>query len=200
MNKIPLVTLERYPDYLYYLRGLDLDGGACVSSGAIAKALGLGEVLVRKDLAFADCVGRPKTGYVKTELLGAIERALCCDSLKRAAVVGVGGLGGTLLSYTGFSAYGISLVCGFDIDSEKIDEKAEKPVYDIEALAEGIERHNVSLALICVPSSAARDVCQRLVEAGVRKILSFVPNLSVPDGVTVRYIDIAANLAVLASM
>ena len=49
MNKdIPEFSLQRMPVYLNYLRTLPDDGNYnFISSGAIAQALGLGEVLVR---------------------------------------------------------------------------------------------------------------------------------------------------------
>ena len=61
---IPEFSLQRMPVYLNYLRSLPDDGAyGYISSGAIAQGLGLGEVLVRKDLAYTGCAGKPKVGY-----------------------------------------------------------------------------------------------------------------------------------------
>ena len=62
-NELPLISLQRMTVYLNYLKGMPV-GKRFVSSGHIAKALDLGEVLVRKDLAFTSAVGRPRVGYV----------------------------------------------------------------------------------------------------------------------------------------
>ena len=48
---IPKATLGRLPLYLQYLRSLPESGTSTISATAIAKALSLGEVQVRKDLA-----------------------------------------------------------------------------------------------------------------------------------------------------
>ena len=68
MNKdIPVISLQRLPIYLNYLKSLPEDR-TYVSSGLIAEALGMGEVLVRKDLAYTSATGRPRVGYVAKEL------------------------------------------------------------------------------------------------------------------------------------
>lgn len=73
MNKdIPVISLQRLPVYLNYLKSLPEDK-IYVSSGLIAEALGMGEVLVRKDLAYTSAVGRPRVGYDKGELISALE-------------------------------------------------------------------------------------------------------------------------------
>ena len=52
MNKdIPVIALQRLPVYLNYLKSMPADR-MYVSSGLIAEALEMGEVLVRKDLAY----------------------------------------------------------------------------------------------------------------------------------------------------
>ena len=69
------------PVYLNYLRTLPDDGTYnYISSGAMAQALGLGEVLVRKDLAYTGCAGRPKVGYVREDLIQELERFLGYDN------------------------------------------------------------------------------------------------------------------------
>ena len=89
---IPEISLQRLPIYLNYLKSLP-EGDKYISSGAIAAALGMGEVLVRKDLAYTSSSGRPKVGYVRAELIAAIEEYLGCNKKKNAVLVGVGGLG-----------------------------------------------------------------------------------------------------------
>ncbi len=200
-SNIPVTSLQRLPVYLNYLKTLGGDV-THISSGAIARALGMGEVLVRKDLAYTSAQGRTRVGYVLTELIAALEEYLGCNDKKNAAIIGAGGLGRALLAYGGFCNYGIELVAGFDDDPEKIGkEVAGKPILDFAALDSGIRDLGVTLAVICVPANYAQIVADRLVECGVKAILNFAPVLlHVPDGFTVRNIDVAANLAILYSM
>lgn len=202
MNKdIPNFSLQRLPVYLNYLRALPEEGNLYISSGAIAKALGFGEVLVRKDLAYTSCVGRPKVGYVREELIAALEEFLCCNAQKNAVIVGVGGLGRALLSYGGFARYGINLAAGFDIAPEKVGATvAGKPILDVSEIGKACEEYGATLAIIAVPATGAQQIAETLARAGIKGILNFAPvQLSVGEGVNVINIDVAANLAVLAS-
>ena len=115
---IPEISLQRLPVYLNYLKSLS-DDVKYISSGAIAAALGMGEVLVRKDLAYTSSAGRPKVGYVRAELVVALEEFLGCNIKKNAVLVGAGGLGRALLAYGGFSNYGIEIVEAYDADPSK---------------------------------------------------------------------------------
>lgn len=61
IRDIPEISLQRLPVYLNYLKSLS-DDEKYISSGAIAQALGMGEVLVRKDLAYTSQFGAPQGG------------------------------------------------------------------------------------------------------------------------------------------
>ena len=199
-KELPLISLQRMPVYLNYLKSMPA-GIKFVSSGHIAEALDLGEVLVRKDLAFTSAVGRPRVGYSVEELIAAIEEFLCCNGKRNAVLIGCGALGKAILGYGGFGYYGIEIVAAFDSDTQKTGTSAAgKPVYDIADARREIPALNAKLAIMCVPAQAAQSVADMLVESGVKAILNFAPTtLKTPDGVKVRQIDVAANLAILAS-
>lgn len=198
---IPEISLQRLPIYLNYLKSLP-EGDKYISSGAIAAALGMGEVLVRKDLAYTSSSGRPKVGYVRAELVAAIEEYLGCNKKKNAVLVGVGGLGSALLSYGGFSKYGIDIVEAFDSDPEKIGTTVGgKAVRGDGELASAVNKYGALLAIVAVPAVAAQQVCDCLAASGVKGILNFAPvQLKAPESVVVRNIDVAASLAILASL
>ena len=199
-REIPLITLQRMPVYLNYLKGMPV-GTRFVSSGHIAESLGLGEVLVRKDLAFTTAVGRPRVGYVTEELISAIEEVLCYNGKRHAVIVGYGALGKAILGYGGFGYYGIEIVAAFDSDTQKTGVSSSgKPVYHISDARKEIARLNAKLAIVCVPAQAAQEVTNLLIESGIKAILNFAPTtLKTPAGVEVRQIDVAANLAILSS-
>ena len=199
-SDIPVTSLQRLPVYLNYLKSQTSEG--FISSGAIARALGMGEVLVRKDLAFTSAQGRTRVGYSRTELIAALEDYLGCNDKKQAVIFGAGELGKALLSYGGFLNYGIEIVAAFDNDSAKIGTYVGgKPIFDVENAAQKIKELSPRLAVLCVPASEAQAVTDLLIGCGVKKVLNFAPVLlRVPDGFIVRNIDVAANLAILSSM
>ncbi len=199
-SDIPVICLQRLPIYLNYLKSLE-GGETYISSGAIARALNMGEVLVRKDLAYTSATGRTRVGYNRDELVAALEDYLGCNNKKKAVIVGAGGLGQALLSYGGFINYGIEIAAAFDNDPSKIGKEiAGKPVFDVNNAQNGIRETGAELAVICVPAYHAQEVVDMLVNCGVNAILNFAPVLlKVPENVNVRNIDVAANLAILAS-
>ena len=199
-SDIPVTSLQRLPVYLNYLKSLNTDG--FISSGAIARALGMGEVLVRKDLAFTSAQGRTRVGYSRTELIAALEDYLGCNDKKKAVIFGAGELGKALMSYGGFSNYGIEIVAAFDNDSAKVGTYVGgKPVFSVEEASQKLAELTPRLAVICVPASGAQAVADALVESGIKKILNFAPVLlHVKESFIVRNIDVAANLAILSSM
>lgn len=200
-STIPVTSLQRLPVYLNYLKSLS-GTREFISSGAIAHALNMGEVLVRKDLAFTSAQGRTRVGYNTCELIAALEEYLGCNEIKNAVIFGAGGLGSALLSYGGFGNYGIRIVSAFDNNPlKKGSEVSGKPVLGVEEAPEFISRNNVKLAVICVPAKVAQEVTDILVRCNVKSILNFAPaQLTVPEGFNVRNIDVAANLAILSSL
>lgn len=200
-KEIPVISLQRLPVYLNYLKSLR-GKKTFISSREVADALGMGEVLVRKDLAYTSAVGRPRVGYLVDELISALEEYLCCNGDRRAVLVGAGALGKAVLSYGGFKNYGIEIVAAFDNDDRKCGKKiAEKPVYSLTNAEKVIKDERAELAIICVPAQVAQEVCDMLVECGIKAVLNFAPVLiRAPKSVAVRHIDVAANLAVLSSL
>lgn len=200
-KQIPKSVLKRLPSYLACVKKGDLSQKEYVSSAAIAVALGLGEVLVRKDLALVSGAGKPKKGYLRTELILHLSETLGCTVQKNAIVVGAGRLGVALLEYGGFSEYDITIEAGFDTDTNKIGTECKgKRIYDIKEIKSYCLYHGVQIGIITVPAQSAQEVCDLLVESGIKAIWNFAPiKLNTPDTVFVKSENMAASLAVLAS-
>lgn len=198
---ISKAALQRLPIYMTYLRSLP-DDRTHISATAIAAALRMGEVQVRKDLAaVCDGEGKPKVGYAVKQLIHSLGTFLGYDDLSDAVVVGTGRLGRALLDYRGFSEYGLRLIAGFDIDGSLAGKtETGKPIYPLSRFEELCNRLRTRVGILCVPAGCAQAVCDLMVKNGVRAILNFAPtHLSVPDSVELQNEDIAADLASLAS-
>ena len=75
--KISRTLLKRLPVYLAHLKNLPGEDDN-ISATTIARDLGLGHVLVRKDLAKISVEGRRRTGRSRQQLIRDIEG--CLDS------------------------------------------------------------------------------------------------------------------------
>jgi redox-sensing transcriptional repressor len=72
-------------------------------------------------------------------------------------------------------------------------------VRDLDDLPALVRDEAIAIGVIATPATAAQDVAERMVEAGLRSILNFAPAVvTVPEGVTVRKVDLAVELQILA--
>lgn len=193
---IPRKTIYRLSIYLRCLQRLNANAIRTVSSDALAKAAGVKPTQLRKDLAFVGQFGTRGLGYDVEILSQRISDLLGTNSLQPVILVGVGNLGSALLTYKGFQQEGFEIVAAFDLDAgRKRARGANTPIYPMEAMAKLIEERGVRMAILTVPASAAQDVANQLVAAGVGGILNFAPIvLSVPEDVTVNNVNLAIEL------
>ena len=199
-KEISKSTVKRLPIYLSYLKALPEVGSTHISATALAAALGMGEVQVRKDLALISDGGRPKIGYLREALIQDIEDFLGYTNTNDAVLVGAGKLGRALLGYGGFAEYGLNIVAAFDSDDALIGtSKSGKPIMHMSRLEEFCKKHKIRIGIITVPAEYAQGVCDRLIANGIQAIWYFAPkHLDVPDGILVQYENMAASLALLS--
>ena len=194
-------TLGRLPEYLKLLKSLSPEDNIYISATAIAKALSLGEVQVRKDLSAVSGAGKPKVGYETADLIIQLEEALGRYELTPAVLVGAGKLGKALLDYDGFRDFGVDIAAAFDQNSEtEVFGKNAKKIMPIDKLADYCKSNNIKIGIITVNGRAAQSVCDRMIEGGIEAIWNFAPaKLEVPDGVLVRQENLALSLAHLST-
>ncbi len=199
MCTIPKATLGRLPLYLNYLKSMPEVEGATISATAIAKALSLGDVQVRKDLAAVSGAGKPKIGYERASLVADIERHLGYEQLTNAVLVGAGKLGRALLDYDGFEKFGVRIIAGFDCNDEVVRiGKSSKEILPIKDINTYCTENNVRLGIITVGQGSAQEVCDKLVESGVGAIWNFAPcTLNVPADIVLKQENLALSLAYL---
>ena len=185
--------------YLSYIQGLPEDAPKNISATTIAEALQLNDVQVRKDLASVSSSGKPKVGYNVKDLIAELEAFLGYNDIDNAVIVGAGSLGKALLNYSGFKAYGLNIIAAFDLCEEPTEFQG-KTVFPIAQLGSFCRKVNVHIGIITVPASSAQDICDLLVESGIRAIWNFAPvHLVVPDGILVQNENMASSLALLSN-
>ena len=190
-------ALKRLPMYMSYLKSVE-ETTEYISSSAVAKALDLNDVQVRKDLA-AVCktAGIPKRGFLVQDLVDGISDFLGYEERTDAILVGAGNLGMALMSYKGFERYGIKIAAAFDTRSEVIDNKR---VFNISQLPEKCKKLKVKIGIITVPAHEAQNVCDILVESGIMGIWNFSPvHLKAPEDILVQNENMASSLTVLSN-
>ena len=198
-KKISQSVLKRLPGYLVYLKNMPKDGPEHISATALAAALGMGEVQVRKDLAIVSDGGRPKIGYQREGLIEDIEKFLGYNNTTDAVLIGAGKLGQALMGYSGFDEYGLNIVAGFDRSPSSDHTEEGKPIYLIDDLPRFCRENKILMGIITVPADHAQAVCDELIAGGVKAIWNFAPtHLEVPEGILVQNENMATSLAVLS--
>lgn len=198
-KEISKSVLKRLPGYLAYLKSIPEQGSPNISATALANALGMGEVQVRKDLAMVSDGGRPKIGYQRERLIEDIESFLGYDNTTDAVLIGAGKLGQALLGYHGFEEYGLNILAAFDIAPQVDKTDAGKPIMPMEKLEGFCRSHKVRMGIITVPAAHAQTVCDQLIDCGIKAIWCFASvHLDAPENILVQYENMATSLAVLS--
>jgi redox-sensing transcriptional repressor len=197
---IPEATVARLPVYLRALVALADSGIRTCSSEDLAGAAGVNSSKLRKDLSYLGSYGTRGVGYDVEYLRYQIAREIGVTQDLPVVIVGVGNLGHALANYSGFSSRGFRIVALLDVDPARVRDKVGGlPVRPYDDLEHVVADHHVAIGVIATPASAAQEVCDRLVSAGVTSILNFAPTvLAVPDGVAVRKVDLSIELQILA--
>lgn len=195
-SSVTKATLGRIPRYLKFLKELPSESFKHISATYIAKELELGEVQVRKDLNAISGAGKPKLGYVTTELIGKLEDCLGCNSVTSAVLVGAGKLGKALLDYDGFEKLGVKIVAAFDNNEAVLSQSGRVEIHPINQFEQFCKEKNIKLGIITVGEGSAQKVCDQMSESGITAIWNFAPcKLNVPEGTLVQNENLALSLA-----
>lgn len=189
--------MNRLPMYLTYLRSLP-DYQENISATVIAKALEIGDVTVRKDLARISHTGRRRTGRNRMQLIREIEDYLDCNANNGAVIVGTGKLGQALLEYDGFKEVGLNIMAGFDSLPAENQTESGKPIYHLNQLESFCKCYDVHIGVIAGPEEMTQMVCDRLVACGIHAIWNFTrTHPKVSGDVVLRNENFAVSLTSL---
>jgi redox-sensing transcriptional repressor len=200
VRAVPEATVARLATYLRVLGALAERSISTVSSEELAAAAGVNSAKLRKDLSYLGSYGIRGVGYDVATLIEQIRRTLGVTVRRAVALIGVGNLGQALAGYAGFVSRGFTIAALIDADPARIGSTVRGLVVEsIDDLDRVIVDKQIAIAILAIPASAAQDVCDRVVAAGVTSILNFAPVvLSVPSHVDLRKVDLAAELQILS--
>jgi redox-sensing transcriptional repressor len=197
---IPEATVGRLPVYLRALVDIAESGAVTVSSEDLAEAAGVNSAKVRKDLSHLGSYGTRGVGYDVAYLIHQIRRELGLTQDWPIVIAGIGNLGHALANYHGFPERGFNVAALVDVDPAKVGEPVGRlRIHHVDELPALVRLHRIAIGVIATPAAVAQEIADRMVVAGIRSILNFAPAvISVPDGVSVRKVDLAVELQILA--
>ena len=195
-DKIPDIIIGRLPVYLRALQRLAEKGVLNTSSQELGEMIGISAAQIRKDISQFGEFGKQGTGYSIPFLVERLRNILQVDRVWDMAIVGMGDIGHALARYNGFADRGFRVALVFDNDSNKIGQKVDQfEIFSTAVIVEKIKQHKIKIAVLTVPASAAQEIADQLVKAGIKAILNYAPiSINVPDEVHVQYIDPVTHL------
>jgi len=198
--RVPEATIARLPVYLRALHEFAEAGSGTVRSAALATAVGVGSATLRKDLSHLGSYGTRGVGYDVEHLVAQVSRELGVSQRCSVVLVGIGNLGRALAGYDGFAARGLAVAALLDSDPTLVGQQVGGLVVrHVDELPAVLSGSDISIGVIATPASAAQQVCDQLVAAGVTSVLNFAPVLlTVPDHVDLREVDLSVELLVLS--
>lgn len=200
-EQVSELTATRLSVYLRCLNTLDAAGVKTVSSRTLAEQFHLNAAQIRKDLAYFGEFGVRGVGYYVRELKRHLRVILGLDRTVKVAILGAGNLGLALADYPGFRQEGFDIVAMFDADRQKVGRKSKGGVRILEMsdFRKVVKRDAIDIVALAVPATAAQDVVNLAVAAGIRAILNFSPGtLKVPPGVKLKNVDLTVSLESLS--
>ena len=195
-DKIPDIIIGRLPIYLRALQRLAEQGIFNTSSQELGEMIGISAAQIRKDISQFGEFGKQGTGYSIPFLIERLQGILKINRVWDVIIVGMGDMGHALARYNGFMNRGFHVTMLFENDPKKVGAKVnDLEIFSTDVMAEKVKQNKIKVAMLTVPASAAQEVADQLVKAGIKAILNYAPiHLSVPKDVHVQHIDPATHL------
>ncbi len=195
-EKLSLGVAARLSRYLQVLTQARKMGKETISSQELADYTHVNSTQIRRDLSGFGKFGKRGVGYNVESLVTQIRKILRTSGQHNIALFGAGHLGTAIATSDIFADHGFRVVAAFDADAGKVGTQiGSLAVQGMGQMREEIEDRDIVVAVLAVPSAAAQQLADQLVDAGVKIIFNYSDALvQVPPEVTVHTSSPAVDL------
>jgi redox-sensing transcriptional repressor len=195
-EKLSLGVAARLSRYLQVLTQARKMGKDTISSQELADYTHVNSTQIRRDLSGFGKFGKRGVGYNIESLITQIRKILRTAGQHNIALFGAGHLGTAIATSDIFADHGFRVVAMFDVDERRVGaEIGPLTVQNNSGLVSVIEEQDIVVAVLAVPSAAAQQLADELVDAGVKIIFNYSDALlHVPPEVTVHTSSPAVDL------
>ena len=196
-ERLSLGVAARLSRYLQVLTQARKMGKETISSQELAEYTHVNSTQIRRDLSGFGKFGKRGVGYNVDSLVSQIRKILRTSGQHNIALFGAGRLGQAIAGSDIFADHGFRVVAVFDTDPNKVGRQVNEQlvVRASEELPTVVENDEIVVGVIAVPTEAAQQVADELVEAGVKIIFNYSEALlQVPPEVTVHTSSPAVDL------
>jgi redox-sensing transcriptional repressor len=195
-EKLALGVAARLSRYLQVLTQARKMGKETISSQELADYTHVNSTQIRRDLSGFGKFGKRGVGYNVDSLVTQIRKILRTSGQHNIALFGAGHLGTAIATSDIFADHGFRIVAVFDTDQDKVGNQiGPLSVRYNSELRQVIDNQDIVVAVLAVPTAAAQDLADDLVDAGVKIIFNYSDALlQVPPEVTVHTSSPAVDL------
>jgi redox-sensing transcriptional repressor len=195
-DRLSLGVAARLSRYLQVLTQARKMGRETISSQELSDYTHINPTQIRRDLSGFGKFGKRGVGYNVESLVAEIRKILRTSGQHNIALFGAGNLGQAIASSDIFADHGFQIVAIFDVEESVIGmQVGDLQVRDFSGLEQVVSDEEIVVGVLAVPSEAAQEVADRLVEAGVKIIFNYSEQLlQVPPEVTVHTSSPAVDL------
>ncbi len=199
-KEISKAVISRLPRYYRYLGELIEEGVERISSNELSARMKVTASQIRQDLNNFGGFGQQGYGYNVKALYEEISKILGLGIPRKTILIGAGNLGRAVTQHMDFSARGFELIGMFDVNSELIGKKiGGVEIYDSSFISEFCEKHRPSIAILCIPKEAAKELAKVLVSHGIKGFWNFSHyDLAIDyDDIAVENVHLGDSLSIL---
>ena len=195
-ERLTIGVAARLSRYLQVLTQAKKQGREAISSQEISDYTHINATQIRRDLSAFGKFGKRGVGYNLDALIAEVRKILRTSGQHNIALFGAGRLGSAIAGSDVFADHGFNIVAVFDSDPAKVGASlGGATVHAMDEVDRVVRERNVIVGVLAVPDSAAQQVADLLVAAGVRIIFNYSGALiDVPHDVVVHTTSPAVEL------
>lgn len=195
-KKISKATMSRFPVYLKALRKMQHEGKETCLSSELFEITGIQDTTIRRDFTYlskTDNFGRRGRGYDVKHLIDGLSEVLGLGLDEPIILIGVGNLGSAILKYNRWQYTVGKIVCGYDLDQNKVGERFGVKLYHIDDLEKTFP-DGCKIAILAI-SENVQETVDRLMDLGIKGIVDFThTHFTVRDDVVVQTVDVVVAI------
>jgi redox-sensing transcriptional repressor len=195
-DRLSLGVAARLSRYLQVLTQARKMGKETISSQELSEYTHVNSTQIRRDLSGFGKFGKRGVGYNVDSLVSQIRKILRTSGQHNIALFGAGHLGRAIASSDIFADHGFRVVAMFDSDRSKVGEEINGvKVRHTDDVKSVVLEEDIVVGVLAVPTAAAQELADSLVEAGVKILFNYSEALlQVPPEVTVHTSSPAVDL------
>lgn len=171
---VSISVIKRLPRYYRFLGELKDNGVIRISSKDLSAKMGFTASQIRQDLNCFGGFGQQGYGYNIESLYNEIGNILGVNNNRKAILIGAGNLGKAVALHMSFEQRGFNLIGVFDRNTALSGQMLRGiPIRHTDGIFDFCKDNSPTVAVLCIPSAAAKELAPQLVELGIKGFWNF---------------------------